>query len=208
MNTPHRSISLLAGALAMLVFSLGPKVARADQCTDAYRQCVAAAGAEACANLLASCKGAKSGMPGRKAKAQKMAAAIDIKHTCDGVLTLDGESISASKGVAIVATSGCRLTLNKVKIKAKRGIIVEGNAQITLKDSSIDASDIALSVSGSARVRLLGKSTLKGKKFAIMAEDDAKVMVDAERSSKIKGKVKVPATSVINKKYNPTEESP
>lgn len=208
MNTPHRSTSILAGALAMLIFSLGPKAAHADQCTDAYRQCVASAGAEACANLLASCKGAKRGKLENTAKAQKVAASIDVKHTCDGKLTLDGESISASKGVAIVAMSGCRLTLNKVKIKAKRGIIVEGNAQITLKDSSIEASEIALSVSGSARVRLLGKSTLKGKKFAIMAEDDAKVTVDAEKSSKIKGKVKVPATSVINKKYTPTEESP
>lgn len=230
MNTPHRSISLLAGALAMLTLSLDPKHARADQCTDAYNQCVAAAGAEACAGILASCKDVKSGKLDRKAKknqkmaqdassntgavlefgleGKKKAAAIDIKHTCDGALTLDGESISASKGVAIVATGSCRLTLNKVKIKAKRGIIVEGNAQITLKDSSIDASDTALSVSGNASVRLLGKSTLKGKKFAIMAEDDAKVTVDAERSSKIKGKVKVPATSVINKKYTPTEESP
>lgn len=230
MKTLHRPSALLASVIALLTISLGPETARADQCTDAYRQCVAAAGAEACAGLLSGCKDAKSGKLERNAKKnQKMAQeasvntgavlelglegkqkaeSIDVKHTCDGKLTLDGESISASKGVAIVATGDCRLTLNKVKIKAKRGIVVEGNAQITLQDSSIDASEIALSVSGNASVRLLGKSSLKGKKFAVMAEDDANVTLDAEKSSKIKGKVKVPATSTINKNYTPTKEAP
>lgn len=199
--------------------------ASADDCQSAYKQCVAAGGGAACSGVLSGCSDAKSGKLERQAKSGKKAAMtgasntgavlelglegkekvkdFEVKHTCDGELELDGEAVKSAKGVGIMAGQGCKLTLNKVKIKAKRGIVVEGNAQIILKDSSIDASDVAISVEGNAQIVLLGKSVVKGKKFSIVSDDDANVMVNAVKSAKIKGKLKLSGNSVVNKDYTP-----
>ena len=225
MMKAHGFYGMVAGAAMGLVgLMVAPTNTYAQDCDAAYQQCVAAAGAQACAGVRAACKDTKSGKTSKEAmsnkklatdaasnsggmielgmEGKKKAADVEVKHVCDGVMTLTSEQIS-SKGVGVLASDACKLTLKNVTIKAKRGLVIEGSAQVRLEDSSIQASEIAISIQGNAQITLVGKSSISGKTHSVMAEDDSNVMLNMQRGVKVKGKMKLPATSLVNKNFEP-----
>lgn len=192
-------------------------------CDASYSTCMQSGNAAACGQARSMCRSMCKDNKGTKRKlsksaniakqgnlmgkglnmgdaAKKKSKNADIKLMCnDENKTIEGKKYR-SKNIAIVASGNCRLTLKKVKVSAKTGIYIEGNAMITLVDSSIKGKRAGLVVNGNATVYLLGKSSIKSKKAVVLDGGGSNAKIFIAKKSKLKGKVDKKRV-VITKNY-------
>lgn len=205
-------------AAMVLVMSLGvglahSREASANPCKTAYQQCVAAGGGASCKAVLKNCGAASSPQDTTRAMNQAMAmgggkgmpAIPEHKHMCTGDMSLEGETITLKKGVGIIASDNCRLRLKNVTITAKHAILISGNAHVTIVDSTLTASKAAVAINGNAQITLLGKTLIKGGPHTFTSEKGSNVRINAEKTVKLKGAMKLRGVQVVNKKYTPAQ---
>lgn len=144
----------------------------------------------------ATAMGRAAGLPDGVSKAM---------HTCDtgsGVVKHEDKTITLKKGegAAFFATGNCVLRLKNVTVRAPHGLILSGNAKVTLDNVTFETRQHAVRLTGNAQLTINGGSLRAKKKAAILVTGTTRLRVNGASLTAKKGKavVRVTGTSRLS----------